>query len=429
MEMERSKAFFDRAKECMPGGVSSPVRAYRAVGGVPRFISMGDGAYIFDVDGNRYIDYVMSYGPLILGHLHPVIVGAIRVALTRGTSFGAPTDLEIELAELIKEAFPFVDLVRFVNSGTEATMSAVRLARAKTKRDYILKFEGCYHGHSDFFLVKAGSGGLTFNIPSSPGVPEGVTSYTLLAPYNDIEAVKEIFKERGGEIAAVIVEPIAGNMGVIPPKEGFLEGLRELTESHGALLIFDEVITGFRVGFGGVSTTLNIEPDILTLGKIIGGGLPVGAFCGRREIMELLAPEGNVYQAGTLSGNPLAMSAGIAALKTLKAENPYPILKQRTEKLVGELRKIFGEKGIPAVLNAETAMFSIFFTEKERVENLEDVQSSDGKLYSRLFHALLEEGVMLAPSPYEAIFLSTAHDERVLDETITAFERAASKIG
>ncbi|HEX30566.1 TPA: aminotransferase class III-fold pyridoxal phosphate-dependent enzyme, partial [Candidatus Poribacteria bacterium] len=246
MEMERSKAFFDRAKECMPGGVSSPVRAYRAVGGVPRFISMGDGAYIFDVDGNRYIDYVMSYGPLILGHLHPVIVGAIRVALTRGTSFGAPTDLEIELAELIKEAFPFVDLVRFVNSGTEATMSAVRLARAKTERDYILKFEGCYHGHSDFFLVKAGSGGLTFNIPSSPGVPEGVTSYTLLAPYNDIEAVKEIFKERGGEIAAVIVEPIAGNMGVIPPKEGFLEGLRELTESHGALLIFDEVITGFR---------------------------------------------------------------------------------------------------------------------------------------------------------------------------------------
>jgi glutamate-1-semialdehyde 2,1-aminomutase len=429
MGIERSKSLYDRARGCMPGGVSSPVRAYRAVGGVPRFINRGEGAYIFDVDGNRYIDYVMSYGPLILGHLHPAIVGAIREALTRGTSFGAPTELEVQLAELIKEAFPFVELVRFVNSGTEATMSAVRVARAKTKRDYILKFEGCYHGHSDFFLVKAGSGGLTFNIPSSPGVPEGVTSYTLLAPYNDIEAVREIFRERGEEIAAVILEPIAGNMGVVLPKEGFLEGLRELTESYGALLIFDEVITGFRVSFGGVSTKVGVEPDILTLGKIIGGGLPVGAFCGGGKVMELLAPEGNVYQAGTLSGNPLAMSAGIAALKTLKEEDPYPILRRRTENLVSGLKRVLKERGIPAVFNLETAMFSIFFTEKESVENLEEVQSSDGELYSKLFHALLEEGVMLAPSPYEAIFLSTAHNERVLDETMTAFERATSKIG
>ncbi|HID10107.1 MAG TPA: aminotransferase class III-fold pyridoxal phosphate-dependent enzyme, partial [Candidatus Latescibacteria bacterium] len=268
----------------------------------------------------------------------------------------------------------------------------------------------------------------TFNIPSSPGVPEGVTSYTLLAPYNDIEAVGEIFGERGEEIAAVIVEPIAGNMGVVPPKEGFLEGLRELTEKYGAILIFDEVITGFRVSFGGVSTGEKIEPDIITLGKIIGGGLPVGAFCGRREIMGLLAPEGGVYQAGTLSGNPLAMSAGIAALKTLKEENPYPLLKERTRKLVREIGEVFRRKGIPTVINAETAMFSIFFTERERVENLEEVQSSDGKLFSNLFHALLEEGVMLAPSPYEAIFLSTAHDEDVLDETVEAFERAVLRM-
>lgn len=427
MNTEHSKALFERAKKCMPGGVSSPVRAYKSVGGLPRFIERGEGAHIFDTDGNRYIDYVMSYGPLIFGHRPPVIIDAVKEASSKGTSFGAPTELEIQLAEQISDAFPFVELVRFVSSGTEATMSAVRVARAKTKRDYILKFEGCYHGHSDFFLVKAGSGGLTFNIPSSPGVPEGVSAYTLLAPYNDIESVKEIFRENGKDIAAVIVEPIAGNMGVIPPKEGFLEGLRELTENYDTLLIFDEVITGFRVEFGGVSTKTNIEPDLLTLGKIIGGGLPVGAFCGREEVMGLLAPEGDVYQAGTLSGNPLAMSAGISALKTLKEENPYPTLRKRTEKLVNSLKGIFKRKGISAVFNLETAMFSISFAEK-KVENLSDVQSSSGEVYSKLFHLLLEEGVMLAPSPYEAIFLSTAHEDKVLNETIAAFERAVSKI-
>lgn len=422
MNMERSARLFGAAKRCLPGGVSSPVRAYRAVGGIPRFISEGRGAYIFDVDGNKYVDYVMAYGPLILGHRHPAVVEAVEEALSRGTGFGAPSEAEIELAELIKEAFPFVDLVRFVNSGTEATMTAVRLARARTGRDYVLKFAGCYHGHADVFLAGTGSGA-----PSSLGIPEEMAGYTLVVPYNDVAAVERIFTERGEEIAAVIVEPVAGNMGVVPPAEGFLQGLREISKDYGALLIFDEVITGFRVTFGGISTATGIEPDILTLGKIIGGGLPVGACCGKRSVMELLAPEGPVYQAGTFSGNPLSMSAGAATLRVLKEGNPYGALRRRTETLISGLRVIFEDRGIPVVFNYETAMFSMFFTRREGVTNLGDVRSVDKGLYAGLFHALLAEGVMIAPSPYEALFLSTAHDDTVIAETLEAVEKAVAR--
>jgi len=426
--IRRSEELFERARRCMPGGVSSPVRAYKAVGGVPRFVERGEGAYIFDVDGNRYIDYVLSYGPLILGHAHPAVVEALKDMLPKGTSFGAPTELEVELAEAIKEAFPFVELVRFVNSGTEATMSAARLARAKTGRDRILKFEGCYHGHADSFLVQAGSGGLTFDIPSSPGVPKGVASYTLSVPYNDLDAVEEAFRMRGEEIAAVVVEPVAGNMGVVLSRDGFLEGLRRITREYGALLIFDEVITGFRVEFGGIATKCGVEPDIVTLGKVIGGGLPVGALCGREEVMGLLAPEGKVYQAGTLSGNPLAMRAGLATLEVLRRERPYPALRRRTEELAGGVRELLGKSGIPCAVNYETGMFSVFFTERGEVRSLEDVRSSSAELYSRLFHALLGEGVMLAPSPYEAAFLSTAHDGEIVGATLEAFERAVRRV-
>ncbi|RKY64940.1 MAG: glutamate-1-semialdehyde-2,1-aminomutase [Candidatus Latescibacterota bacterium] len=424
----RSEELFERARRCMPGGVSSPVRAYGAVGGVPRFVERGEGAYIFDVDGNRYIDYVLSYGPLILGHAHPAVLKALTEVLPKGTSFGAPTELEVELAETIKAAFPFVELVRFVNSGTEATMTAVRLARARTGRELILKFEGCYHGHADPFLVRAGSGGLTFNIPSSPGVPKGTTECTISVPYNDRGAVEEVFGRCGEDIAAVVVEPVAGNMGVVLPQEGFLEGLRSTTKEHGALLIFDEVITGFRVEFGGISTRYNIEPDIITLGKVIGGGLPVGALCGREEVMGLLAPQGKVYQAGTLSGNPLAMKAGLATLEVLRKEMPYRMLRSRTEELAEGMRGAFGRKGIPCVVNYDTGMFSIFFTERERVLNLEDVRTSSAELYSKVFHALLGEGVMLAPSPYESAFLSTAHDGEVVERTVEALEGALRHI-
>jgi glutamate-1-semialdehyde 2,1-aminomutase len=427
MNIERSTHLFVEAKRCLPGGVSSPVRAYNAVGGVPRFINEGRGAYIFDVDGRKYVDYVMAYGPLIFGHRHPAVTEAIEEALARGTGFGAPSESEIRLAGLIKEAFPFVDLVRFVNSGTEATMSAVRLARAQTGRDYVLKFEGCYHGHADTFLVRPGSGGSTSGIPSSPGIPKEVVRYTLVTPYNDIGAVERIFEQKGRKIAAIIVEPVAGNMGVVLPKKGFLQGLREASKSYGALLIFDEVITGFRVAFGGISTKIGVEPDILTLGKIIGGGLPVGALCGKRSVMELLAPQGPLYQAGTFSGNPLSMSAGMATLRTLKEENPYGALRRRTERLIEGLRDIFKAKGIPVVFNHETAVFSMFFTRGERVMNLSDAQSTDKKLYAELFHALLAEGVMLPPSPYEALFLSTAHGDTVIEETLKAFGKAVAR--
>ncbi len=424
--MEKSKELYARAKEVMPGGVSSPVRAFKAVELPPIFVERGEGAYIYDVDGKKYVDFVLSWGPLILGHAHPEVVKEVKRVCERGFSYGMSTEKEVLLAEKIKKAFPFVDGIRFVNSGTEATMSALRVARAFTKRNKVIKFEGCYHGHSDSFLVKAGSGGLTFGVPSSPGVPESVTKDTVLLPYNDIEGVKEIFKKQGEEIACVIVEPIAGNMGVVLPENEFLQGLREVTQKYGALLIFDEVITGFRVEFGGVSTRKRIIPDLITLGKVIGGGFPVGAYGGRKEIMELVSPEGPVYQAGTLSGNPIAMTAGLKTLEILEKENPYSYIKENLEFFTQNLKDIFYKNGIPVSIPRSTTFFSIFFSEKPP-RNLNEVQETDKKIFIRLFKKALEKGILLPPSPFEAMFLSVFHDKNVLSQILEIFENIILK--
>lgn len=419
--MKSSKELYARAKELMPGGVSSPVRAFRAVGLPPIFVEKGEGAYIYDVDGKRYVDFVLSWGPLILGHAHPEIVREVKKACERGFSYGMSTEKEILLAEKIKKAFPFLDRIRFVNSGTEATMSALRVARAYTKRNKVVKFEGCYHGHSDPFLVKAGSGGLTFGVPSSPGVPESVTKDTILMPYNDIERVKEIFENQGEEIACVIIEPIAGNMGVVFPENGFLEGLREITKKYDSLLIFDEVITGFRVGFGGVSTEKNIIPDLITLGKVIGGGFPVGAYGGRKEIMEFVSPEGPVYQAGTLSGNPVAMTTGFKTLEILERENPYSYIKENLDFFTRNLKDIFYNNGIPVSIPESTTFFSIFFSEKPP-GNLDEVQKTDKEMFVKIFKKSLEKGILLPPSPFESMFLSIFHDREILAQVIENLE-------
>ncbi len=425
--MERSLALFERARRVMPGGVSSPVRAFGAVGGTPRFLVRGEGPYVWDADGRRYVDYVLSWGPLILGHRHPEVTVRVVERLLQGSSFGAPTEVEVRLAEKIVQAFPFVERVRFVNSGTEATMSAVRLARAYTGRDGVVKFAGCYHGHADTFLVQAGSGALTFGVPSSPGVPADLVRHTYILPYNDLDAVKDLFSERGEEIAAVIVEPVAGNMGVVLPEPGFLEGLREVTRAHGALLIFDEVITGFRIHWGGASTWFGITPDLVTLGKVIGGGFPVGAYGGREDVMALVAPEGPVYQAGTLSGNPVAMEAGFVTLEILERENPYEELSARRETLSRGIREIFSREGIPVSLPGIGSFFGIFFRETPP-RNLEEVKASEAERYRTLFHALLEEGVYVAPSPFEAGFLSTAHTGKEIARTLEAFDRAVKRM-
>ncbi|MGB9803256.1 glutamate-1-semialdehyde 2,1-aminomutase [Desulfofundulus sp.] len=430
MSFARSEELFARARCYMPGGVNSPVRAFKAVGGQPLFIARGEGALIYDVDGNKYIDYVGSWGPLILGHRHPEVMAALQECLEIGTSFGAPTELEIELARAIVEALPSVEMVRLVNSGTEATMSALRLARAYTGRNKIIKFEGCYHGHADFLLIKAGSGALTLGVPSSPGVPAGTAADTIVAPYNDLDTLEAIFDRKGKDIAAVIVEPVAGNMGVVPPREGFLEGLREITRHYGALLIFDEVITGFRLSYGGAQALYNIDPDLTCLGKIIGGGLPVGAYGGRRQIMEQVAPEGPVYQAGTLSGNPLAVTAGLATLRALKKPGTYEELERKTALLMQGLTEAAREAGLILSFNRVGSMLCTFFTETPVVD-YNTACTADTRRYAVFFRSMLEQGVYLAPSQFEATFVSLAHTDEHIQQTVEAARKAfaaASKI-
>ena len=424
---DRSHEVFQRSLRYLAGGVDSPVRAFRAVGGEPVVIARGEGPYVYDVDGNRYIDYVCSWGPLILGHAHPAVVEAVRRAAERGTSYGAPTEAEADLAQLIVEAMPSIELLRFVNSGTEATMSALRLARAFTGRDKIVKFEGCYHGHADGLLVQAGSGVATLGLPDSPGVPASYAQETLVARFNDAPSVETLFDRQGDAIAAVIVEPVAGNMGVVPPQPGFLEALREITRRAGALLVFDEVITGFRVAYGGAQSLYGVTPDLTCLGKIIGGGLPVGAYGGKREVMQMLAPNGPVYQAGTLSGNPLAMAAGVATLRELQPPGFYERLDALSAKLVESVARAAKSAGVSLWLNRVGSMRTPFFVDAP-VTDYASARRSDTKLYARFFHAMLERGVYLAPSQFETVFISSAHTEREIADTVTAAEASFAEI-
>jgi glutamate-1-semialdehyde 2,1-aminomutase len=421
-------SLLERAENVLPGGVNSPVRAFRGVGGTPVFVRSAQGAYLEGEDGRRYIDYIGGYGPHILGHRHPSVVAAIQEALGRGTAFGAPTLPEVELAEIIVSALPSVEMVRLVNSGTEATMSALRLARAATGRNRFIKFEGCYHGHADPFLIAAGSGAATIGVPSSPGVPPSVTADTLLAPYNDIDAVTRLFQEHGKDIAAVIVEPIAGNMSLVPPVPGFLKEMRDLCDRHGALLIFDEVMTGFRVAWGGAQNVLGVRPDLTTLGKVIGGGLPLAAYAGPRDLMKRIAPAGPVYQAGTLSGNPLAVAAGRAALAELSRDSPsaYETLERTGAHLQAGIEEAARRHAIPVLVQRQGSMLGFFFTGRP-VERLEDVHDSDRQRFTRVFHSLLADGIHLPPSAYETLFLSTAHGDAEIDATVAAFDRALAQ--
>jgi glutamate-1-semialdehyde 2,1-aminomutase len=416
---QKSEALFHEAQQIIPGGVNSPVRAFKSVGLQPPFIQRAQGARVYDVDGNAYIDYVGSWGPMILGHAHPQVVAAVQAAAADGCSFGAPTEREVRLAHLIIEAFPSIEMVRMVNSGTEATMSAIRLARGFTKRDMILKFAGCYHGHADSLLVKAGSGAMTFGVPDSPGVPADLAKYTLTVPFNDLAAVRRALEHHRGQVACVILEPAVGNMGLVLPDEGFLEGLRQVTRQHDTLLIFDEVMTGFRVDYGGMQTLYNIDPDLTTLGKVIGGGLPVGAYGGKREIVQHMSPVGPVYQAGTLSGNPLAMSAGIATLEILRAAPPYATLGERTSYLMDETAKVAKQHNVPVYTTSIGSMFTLFFSAKP-IRNFEDASACDIPAFRRYFAAMLEAGIYLAPSQFEAGFLSTAHTESDIEDTLRA---------
>jgi len=417
MQLSKSEALFAEAQKYIPGGVNSPVRSFNAVGGTPLFIARGKGSRVWDVDGNEYIDYLGSWGPLVLGHSHPAVVEVLIKTAESGTSFGAPVEQEVELAKMICTALPSVDSVRLVSSGTEACMSAIRLARAFTGRDKIIKFAGCYHGHADGLLVKAGSGALTHGIPTSAGVPESYASETLVAEYNDIESVEKFFAANPSGIAAVITEPVAGNMGVVPPAPGFLEALRKVTQDNGALLIFDEVITGFRVGPNGAQGLFNITPDITTMGKIIGGGLPVGAYGGRKEIMDMVAPLGPMYQAGTLSGNPLAVSAGIATLTELSKPGVFERIDGLAQRLTQGVTAAFQKAEIPATINRVGSMFTGFLNPGP-VAGLADAENSDTEMYGRYFHAMQEQGVYIAPSQFEAGFVSTAHTEADIDATI-----------
>lgn len=424
---EKSIQAFAEAKPFIPGGVNSPVRAFKSVGGNPVYIAKGEGSRITDVDGNTYLDYIGSWGPLILGHSHPNVLKAILDTAVLGTSFGAPTERETEMAKLVCDIVPSVEIVRMVNSGTEATMSALRLARGYTKRDKIMKFEGCYHGHADSLLIKAGSGVATLGLPDSPGVPSSTAVNTITVPFNDLESVRLAFENFGHELAAVIVEPIAGNMGVVPPQPGFLEGLREITRQYGTVFIIDEVMTGFRVARGGAQDLYKIDPDLTTMGKVIGGGLPVGAYGGKREIMEQMAPAGPIYQAGTLSGNPLAMAAGIATLNELGKPGVYEQLEARSARLAEGLVENARKVGLPYTMNRVGSMVCLFFTETP-VINYETAKTSDLERFSKYFHYLLEEGVMLPPSQFEGMFVSTAHTDEDIEFTIEAAYRAMKRL-
>lgn len=427
MNTTNSTTLFARAKECIPGGVNSPVRAFRSVGADPLFITRADGCRITDADNNEFIDYVGSWGPMILGHCHPLVVKAVQDAAAGGSSFGAPTELEITLAEMVIAAVPSIEMVRMVSSGTEATMSAIRLARGCTGRDKIIKFSGCYHGHADSLLVKAGSGAATFGVPDSPGVPRDVAKHTLTARFNDLDSVRTLFAENKGEVACIIVEPVAGNMGTVPPREGFLEGLRTLCTEEGTILIFDEVMSGFRVAYGGAQELYRVTPDMTTLGKIIGGGLPVGAFGGRKEIMAQLSPSGGVYQAGTLSGNPLAMSAGIATLKLLQRPGFYADLEAKSAYLADGIAQAARDAGYPLFSTRVGSMFCGFFTRGE-VRDWDGAALCDTQAFATYFRSMLADGIYLAPSQFETAFVSDAHEPADLDRTIAAAGKAFSSL-
>lgn len=421
MNLTTSQILFSRALKLIPGGVNSPVRACRSVGADPVFINRAEGCLIFDADGNPYIDYIGSWGPLILGHRHPAVIGAISSVLERGTSFGAPIDLEVQLAQMVTEAVPSVEMVRMVNSGTEATMSAVRLARGATGRDTIVKFDGCYHGHADTLLVAAGSGVATLGIPGSPGIPESVAKHTLSLPYNDAECLKKVMQRQGNAVAGIIVEPVAGNMGLVPPAKGFLETLRELADRYGSILIFDEVMTGFRVAYGGAQALYGVAADLTCFGKIIGGGLPVGAYGGKRELMSKIAPQGSIYQAGTLSGNPVAMAAGIATLKEIQKDGFYQALDAKAEKLLSGLQRAAAKADIAIQAQRVGSMLGVFFNHK-KVQNFDDAKTSDLDKFSAFYNGMRQKGIYVAPSQFEALFVSAAHGAEHIEETIRAAE-------
>lgn len=421
--MQTNHDLFTQAQHHIPGGVNSPVRAFNGVGGDPIFFREGKGAWLTDAEGKRYIDYVGSWGPMILGHAHPEVINSVQQSVSHGLSFGAPTEIEIEMADLLCQLVPSMDMVRMVSSGTEATMSAIRLARGFTNRDKIVKFEGCYHGHADSLLVKAGSGLLTLGVPSSAGVPASVAEHTLTLTYNDLDSVRECFAELGDQIACIIVEPVTGNMNCIPPADGFLQGLREICDQSGAVLIFDEVMTGFRVALGGAQEYYDIKPDLTTLGKVVGGGMPVGAFGGKREIMECIAPLGPVYQAGTLSGNPIAMAAGLSTLKLIQATDFYKNLSAATESLVSGLKQRADQAGIGLATSQVGGMFGLFFTDDEQVTSFEQVLVCDQERFKKFFHGMLDHGIYLAPSAFEAGFVSAAHGEAEIQATLDAAEK------
>lgn len=426
--MQKSEQLFSRAQKHIPGGVNSPVRAFKAVGGTPPFIEKADGPYLYDADGKQYIDYVQSWGPMVLGHNNPQIRQAVIDAAHKGLSFGAPTEAEVTIADLVSELVPSMEMLRMVNSGTEATMSAIRLARGYTKRDKILKFEGCYHGHADALLVKAGSGALTFGVPSSPGIPADFAKHTLTMEYNNIDSVVQAFEQYPDDIACIIVEPVAGNMNCIPPVDGFLQGLRDVCDQYGAVLIFDEVMTGFRVALGGAQAKYKIEPDLTCLGKVIGGGMPVGAFGGKRDIMQHIAPSGPVYQAGTLSGNPVAMAAGLAALNQVKRPGLYDELSEATKTLAEGIKTIADSLNIPMSVNYSGSMFGLFFTDVERVTNYQQAINCNTEQFNHFYHGMLENGVYLAPASYEAGFVSAQHNPEVIQQTLQIAEKVLADV-
>lgn len=427
--MQKSEQLFLQAQKHIPGGVNSPVRAFKAVGGTPPFIVKADGPYIYDADGKRYIDYVQSWGPMVLGHNNAKIRQAVIDAAHNGLSFGAPTESEVTMAELVNKLVPSMDMLRMVNSGTEATMSAIRLARGYTNRDKILKFEGCYHGHADALLVKAGSGALTLGVPSSPGIPADFAKHTLTMEYNNLDSVRQAFAEFGDDIACIIVEPVAGNMNCIPPVDGFLQGLRDICDEFGSLLIFDEVMTGFRVALGGAQQLYNVKPDLTCLGKVIGGGMPVGAFGGSEKIMSQIAPSGPIYQAGTLSGNPVAMAAGLAALTQIQQPGLYAQLTEQTQRLAEGIKTIALANNIPMTVNYAGSMFGLFFTDVPKVTNYQQAINCDTKRFSRFYHGMLSAGVYMAPASYEAGFVSAAHSKDIVDETLEIAQGVLSTIG